>query len=54
MVAALEEAGCKVVNLDDSIQEEFKNACLQLYKDYEADGTWTKGLYQEIQDIIAK
>ncbi len=52
MIAGLEEAGCTIAYLDADIQEEFKNACLELYKNYEADGTWTEGLYDRIQDII--
>ena len=54
MIAALEDAGCTVAYLEDTIQEEFKNACLELYKNYEADGTWTEGLYDRIQDIISE
>lgn len=54
MIAALEDAGCNVAYLEDTIQEEFKNACLELYKNYEADGTWTEGLYDRIQDIISE
>lgn len=54
MVAALEEDGCTITELDDAVQAEFKNACLKLYEDYEADGTWTKGSYEEIQNIISK
>lgn len=54
MVAALEEAGCTITELDDAVYEEFKNACLQLYTDYEADGTWTEGVYETIQNLIAE
>ena len=32
---------------------EFKDACMKLYEDYEADGTWSEGLYDKIQEIIA-
>ena len=54
MVAALEDAGCTVTELDDATYEEFKNACMKLYEDYEADGTWSEGLYDQIQEIIAE
>ena len=54
MVAALEDAGCTVAELDDATYEEFKNACMKLYEDYEADGTWSEGLYDKIQEIIAE
>lgn len=29
-----------ITELDDATYEEFKNACMKLYEDYEADGTW--------------
>ena len=54
MVAALEDAGCTVTELDDATYEEFKNACMKLYEDSEADGTWSEGLYDQIQEIIAE
>ena len=54
MVAALEDAGCTVTELDDATYEELKNACMKLYEDYEADGTWSEGLYDQIQEIIAE
>lgn len=52
MVTALEAAGCTITELDDATYGEFKAACEALYKNYEADGTWTKGLYDQIQEII--
>lgn len=52
MVTNLENAGCTVTQLEDSVYEEFKTACRQLYTDYEEDGTWTKGLYDTIRGII--
>ena len=54
MVKALEDAGCTVTSLDDATQASFKEACLQLYMDYEDKGTWTKGLYEQIQGIIGE
>lgn len=54
MVAALEEAGCTISELDDATYEEFKASCQQLYTDYEEDGTWTAGLYDTIQEIIGE
>lgn len=54
MVTALEEAGCTVSELDDETYATFKEACQQLYADYEAEGTWTEGLYDTIQGIIAE
>ena len=44
--------GCTITTLDDATQEEFKNACVQLYRNYEANGTWTTGLYDQIQAMI--
>lgn len=52
MVAALEEAGCTIVELDDAVYAEFKEACQKLYEEYEAEGTWSEGLYDTIQAII--
>ena len=52
MQQALKDAGCTIYTLDDAAQAEFKEACVQLYRDYEANGTWTTGLYDQIQDII--
>ena len=54
MVAALEEAGCTVSELDEAVYAEFKEKCQQLYADYEADGTWTEGVYDTIQGIIGE
>lgn len=54
MVAALEEAGCTVSELDEAVYAEFKEKCQQLYADYEADGTWTEGVYDTIQEIIGE
>lgn len=54
MVAELKAAGCTVTELDGATYEEFRNACVALYEQYEADGTWSKGLYEEIQGIIAE
>ena len=53
MVQALEDAGCTVTELDEDTYNEFKDACMKLYEDYEADGTWSEGLYDKIQEIIA-
>ena len=53
MVQALEDAGCTVTELDEDTYKEFKDACMKLYEDYEADGTWSEGLYDKIQEIIA-
>lgn len=50
----LEASGCTVVELEDDAYEEFKEACLKLYEDYEAKGTWTEGLYDTIQEIIGE
>lgn len=52
MVQKFKDAGCTVTELDSTAQEEFKNACLDLYNKYEENGTWTKGLYNQIQEII--
>lgn len=54
IAASLEEAGCTITELDDAAYEDFKNACLGLYEEYEANGTWTEGLYDTIQGIIAE
>lgn len=54
ITAALEEAGCTITELDADVYEDFKNACLKLYEDYEANGTWTEGLYDTIQEIIGE
>lgn len=48
----LTAAGCTISTLDPKVQEDFKNACLSLYKNYESNGTWSKGLYDQIQKII--
>lgn len=52
MQDALEAAGCTIYTLDDAALAEFKKASEKLYKDYEDNGTWTPGLYDEIQNII--
>ena len=52
MQAALEEAGCTIYTLDDAALSEFVEASVQLYRDYEANGTWTAGVYDQIQSII--
>lgn len=52
MQKALEDAGCTIYTLDDAALEEFKAASVQLYRDYEANGTWTTGVYDQIQSII--
>lgn len=44
--------GCAITTLDEATQAEFKSACVQLYKNYEANGTWANGLYDQIQAII--
>ena len=43
----------KLQNLMKILTNEFKDACMKLYEDYEADGTWSEGLYDKIQEIIA-
>jgi tripartite ATP-independent transporter DctP family solute receptor len=50
----LEAAGCTVVDLEEDVYEEFRDACLKVYEDYEANGTWTAGLYDSIQEIIGE
>ena len=52
MQEALQAAGCTIYTLDDAALAEFKEASEKLYKDYEDNGTWTTGLYDEIQNII--
>ena len=52
MQKALEDAGCTIYTLDDAALEEFKAASVQLYRDYESSGTWTTGVYDQIQSII--
>ena len=52
MQKQLEAAGCTISTLDEAVQAEFKAACEQLYQDYEAQGTWSAGLYDQIQAII--
>ncbi len=52
MVDTFKSEGTTVNELDAQTQEDFKNACLKLYQDYEDNGTWTKGLYDQIQSII--
>jgi len=52
MQAALEGAGCTIYTLGDAELAEFKAASEQLYRDYEANGTWTEGVYDQIQSII--
>ena len=52
MQAALEAAGCTIYTLDDAALAELKEASVQLYRDYEANGTWTAGVYDQIQSII--
>lgn len=52
MQEKLTAEGCTITTLDEATQKEFKDACVQLYKNYEANGTWTTGLYDQLQDII--
>ena len=52
MQDALEEAGCTIYTLDDAALAEFQEASVKLYDDYEANGTWTEGVYDQIQEII--
>ncbi len=52
MQKALEDAGCTIYTLDDAALAEFKEASVKLYRDYEASGTWTAGVYDQIQSII--
>lgn len=54
MEAALKDAGCEIITLDDAALEEFKTASVALYEEYEANGTWTPGVYAQIQSIIAE
>lgn len=54
MESALKEAGCEIITLDDAALEEFKSMSVALYDEYEKAGTWTPGVYQKIQDIIAQ
>ena len=54
MVAALEAAGVTFSELDEENYAAFKAACVELYANYEANGTWTAGLYDQIQAIIAE
>ena len=54
MEAALTEAGCEIITLSDEALEEFKAASVALYDEYEANGTWTQGVYAKIQEIIAQ
>lgn len=54
MVKALEDDGCTVTKLSEDAQKEFKDACLSLYSQYEDNGTWSKGLYDQIQKIITE
>lgn len=54
MVAALEEAGCTITELDEAVYAEFKDACLKLYEDYETNGIWTAGVYETLQGIIGE
>ena len=54
MESALKEAGCAIIRLEDAALEEFKKASVALYQEYEDKGTWTTGLYDQIQAIIAK
>lgn len=53
MVSKLEEAGVTFSELEPEVYAQFKDACVELYKNYEADGTWSAGLYDNIQAIIA-
>ena len=46
------DAGVTIYELDDAAFKEFQDASEKLYTDYEENGTWTKGLYEQIQGII--
>ncbi len=46
------DAGVTIYELDDAAFKEFQDASKKLYTDYEENGTWTKGLYDELQSII--
>ena len=48
----MKDAGVTIYELDDAAFAEFQDASKKLYTDYEENGTWTKGLYDEIQGII--
>ena len=52
MMKNMTDAGVTVYELDDAMFKEFQDASEKLYADYEANGTWTKGLYEQIQGII--
>lgn len=54
MESLLKEAGCAIIKLDNAALEEFKKASVALYQEYEDNGTWTPGIYDQIQAIIAK
>lgn len=52
MQTNLQDAGCTIYTLDDAALAEFVERSQQLYQDYEENGTWTTGVYDEIQSII--
>jgi len=53
MIEKLEAAGCTISELSPENLAAFKEAVVALYQDYESNGTWTPGLYDRIQQILA-
>ena len=52
MIDKFKEAGVNIIELENT--DEFKDLVKPLYEEYESNGTWTPGLYDKIQEIIAE
>lgn len=52
MLDKFKAEGCNVIELDNV--DDFRELVKPLYKEYEDNGTWTPGLYDNIMEIINK